>query len=347
MQFRKQRIDTIPKCYAAQGFMVDGLPHLAFAGEGDGSLQVYSGEHFEHKQTIWEGGGGTMSIVPLEGKQGWFLASRGFYSMVEAQDSTIEMVRFDGRAYTHEPIAKLPYLHRFGIVRAANGVAYVVAATIAQHKQSKEDWSHAGKLYYAALPNAYEASFELTLTELPGDYHMNHGFAIGRHNGREAALIGCREGLYAVVPPETLTAEWEISQMLDFPISDVAAADIDGDGMDELALISPFHGNRYAIYKREGNGYREQYHYAVEQDFYHAVVGATLGGERLFLGAARRMAMQLFAVRWNPVQKVYVPLVVDEGVGPSNLSVLHSEHGDIVLSANREIAEAAIYICIP
>jgi hypothetical protein len=36
--------------------------------------------------------------------------------------------------------------------------------------------------------------------------------------------------------------------------------------------------------------------------------------------------------------------IIDEGVGPSNIHVMHEANRDIIVSANREIAEAALYI---
>ena len=36
--------------------------------------------------------------------------------------------------------------------------------------------------------------------------------------------------------------------------------------------------------------------------------------------------------------------VIEEGVGPSNVHVMHEPGRDIIVSANREKAEAALYI---
>ena len=36
--------------------------------------------------------------------------------------------------------------------------------------------------------------------------------------------------------------------------------------------------------------------------------------------------------------------IIEEGVGPSNVHVLHEAGRDIIVSANRERAEAALYI---
>jgi hypothetical protein len=341
MPFRKDVLSSIPKCYAAMGFVEQGQPKLIFAGEGQGALHVFSGDGFAVRDTVWEGGGGTMSIAALRGNDRAFLASRGFYSMVEARESTIEIVRRAQGGYAHEPVARLPYLHRFGVIASADERAWVVAATIAQSKESKEDWSRPGHLYVAQLPEDADRPFTLKWTRLPGEYTKNHGFCTARHGAGECAYLCCEEGVYRVLPPGAGGADWSVHQILSIPASDIAAMDIDDDGEDELAIIQPFHGNRFSIYRRQGDEYREIYAYPVRQDFYHAVCAARLGGEKLFIGGARRGAMQLFAIGWRNGR--LDSFVIDENVGPSNVAVLNLEDRDILLSANRQIDEAAIY----
>jgi hypothetical protein len=75
------------------------------------------------------------------------------------------------------------------------------------------------------------------------------------------------------------------------------------------------------------------------------VVGTTLAGKPVFIGGCRRGRQQLFYV--HAVSTVPLRLqaeIMDEGVGPSNVHVMHEAGRDIVVSANREKAEAALYI---
>lgn len=37
---------------------------------------------------------------------------------------------------------------------------------------------------------------------------------------------------------------WETRQILDVPVSDIVCYDLDGDGMDEIAIIEGFHGDK-------------------------------------------------------------------------------------------------------
>jgi len=345
MKLQKQVLREIEKCYSALGLFIGGEPHLFFAGEGNGSVHVFHGKSFDRHITVTEGGGGTMSIVAVPGREGWVMISRGFYSMVESQGSVIELIRHrDGAFAGPEQIAALPYLHRFGLVSAPGGAIYLIAATIADYKRDKEDWEYPGHLYYALLPDCLDNPFELEFIRLPGDYYINHGFCVSGQNDREAAYIGCREGAFRITPPEQRGGDFNIERLLDIPISDVAVCDIDGDGEDEIAALLPFHGDRLKLFKRVGGSYREVYSYPVENDFYHAILGAEIGGEKVFVAGARRIAAQLLLIRWDKKSRAYVPQVIDEGVGPSNAAVLNTPERDILLSANRQINQAAIYV---
>ena len=342
MNFRKHILADISKCYAVLGQIINGEPHLFFAGEGNGSVHVFHGEDFSQHQILTEGGGGTMSIVPIPEKDGWILISRGFYSMVESQDSVIELIRYDNGVFSDpKRLVALPYLHRFGLIKAPDNTTYLVAASIADYKKDKDDWSCPGHLYYAVLPENFDESAELNLTRLPGDYYINHGFYVHK----ETVYIGCRDGVFQISPPETADGGcFLINRLLDFPASDIALCDIDRDGEDELAVLLPFHGDQFKIYKRIEGTYREVYHYPIENDFYHAVSGATICKEPAFVVGARQLASQLLLVRWDEKARDFVNWVIEDGVGPSNAAVFNLPSSDILLSANRKIDQATIYI---
>jgi hypothetical protein len=83
-------------------------------------------------------------------------------------------------------------------------------------------------------------------------------------------------------------------------------------------------------------------------EFYHVVVGATLAGEPVFIGGCRRGQQQLFYVRakWKAPLELEAVLI-EAGVGPSNVCVVHEPGRDIIVAANREKAEAALYLVMP
>lgn len=344
MKYNKRFLKDIFKCYAVSSVKIDSKPNLIFAGEGKSAgLYVFSGEDFSKETTIWENSGGTMSISPIPEKEGYFLASKGFISMVEAQDSHVVIVRYKDGEFKYSKIVDLPYLHRFDIVKGEDGTNYFVGATIADYKENKEDWSHPGKLYVAEFPKDLDQDFMLDLEVIQDGLTINHGYCKGSYNGLEAAYIGAKEGVFVAVPPKKKGDKWVVEKILNEPTSDMAVIDIDMDGELELAVLAPFHGDEFKIYKKINGKYEVVYKYPVYQDFYHTVLSCTLKGKPCFIGGARRNRMQLFAVSYDEKAQKFVSEVIDEGVGPSNAYVVYDEGREIILSANRQIGHATIY----
>ena len=131
---------------------------------------------------------------------------------------------------------------------------------------------------------------------------------------------------------------------MDWPISDISAIDIDGDGELEFATIEAFHGEYFRIYKKIDGVFKKVFEHPEVTEFYHVVVGTTLAGEPVFIGGCRRGKQQLFYVRATQTTPLELEaVVIEEGVGPSNAYVLHEKERDVLVSANREKAEAALY----
>ena len=86
----------------------------------------------------------------------------------------------------------------------------------------------------------------------------------------------------------------------------------------------------------------------IQGDFYHVVVGARLAGVPVFIGGCRRGKQELFYVRADPVASSRLRLeLIEAGVGPSNVHVLNEAGRDIIVAANRETDEAALYLVTP
>jgi hypothetical protein len=62
------------------------------------------------------------------------------------------------------------------------------------------------------------------------------------------------------------------------------------------------------------------------------------------IGGYRRLEKELFYIQCeskNPLK--FKTEVIESGTGPSNIAVLNKKDHDIIISANREIGEAALY----
>lgn len=340
-EFEKRTLADMNRCYAVTTMDFDGKPYALYATEGEGSCIAYDCTDFEDKKIIWEGPGGTMSIAPIPARANEFLAVQKFFRLFDWEEAEIVWTKMepDG-SFTTKTLLRLPYIHRFDILKS-NGLNYLVACTLASHKETREDWSLPGSLYVAKLPENLDEPIQLqTLRE---DLFKNHGFQRTEIDGHDAALITCENGVFLVTPPQKSGDEWNMEQIMNLPTSDAALIDIDGDGELEIAAIQKFHGSFYRIYKKIDGQYQMIFEHPEVSEFYHVVNSGTLAGRPVFIGGCRRGRQQLFIVSWNEGNKSFDVTTVDESTGPSNACIYNMPDKDLLICANREIGQAAVY----
>ena len=340
MKIEKHFLTEFNRCYSANSIVVDGQPRILLATEGEGPCLAWTGADYASSHTVWEGPGGTMSIVPIPGTNGEFLAVQKFFKMFQWEEAKVVHVRPTAAGgYEVSDVLHLPYIHRFDLL-TVGGRHYFIGCTLATTKESKEDWSNPGKIWVGEFTGAGP----LQLAVLKDGLTKNHGYSRLTRDGAMCGLVTCEQGAFEVTPPQRAGDEWTVKQIMDWPISDISAIDIDGDGELEFATIEPFHGEYFRVYKKVDGAFKKIYEHPEVTEFYHVVVGTTLAGRPVFIGGCRRGKQQLFYVeakQRDPLQLEAV--VIEAGVGPSNVYVLHEEHRDIIVAANREKGEAALY----
>ncbi|MDR0439606.1 MAG: hypothetical protein LBI59_01270, partial [Candidatus Accumulibacter sp.] len=236
-------------------------------------------------------------------------------------------------------ILHLPYIHRFDLL-TVGGRHWFIAGTITTRKATRDDWSSPGKIWVGE----YKGVEPLSVSVLKDGIVQNHGYSRLERDGVMRGLITGREGAFEVTPPLAPDGQWTVRQFMDWPISDITAIDIDGDGELEFATIEPFHGEYFRIYKKRDGVFEKVFEHPEVTEFYHVVVGATLAGEPVVIGGCRRGRKQLFYVRATQASPLKLEAqVIEEGIGPSNVYVLHEAGRDIIVAANRESSEAALY----
>jgi hypothetical protein len=340
MRFEKRKLITLKSVYSCNSIEVDGQTRILLASEADDRCLAWSGPAYDTAHTVWNGPGGTMSIVPIPGTHGEFLAVQKFYRFWDWEEAKVVHVRpLEDGGYQVTDILRLPYIHRFDLL-TVGGRHYFIAGTLTTRKATKDDWSSPGKIWIGE----YQGVGPLSVSVLRDDITQNHGYSRLEKDGVMRGLITGREGAFEVTPPLTPDGQWTVRQFMDWPISDISAIDIDGDGELEFATIEPFHGEYFRIYKKIGGVYRKVFEHPEVTEFYHVVVGAKLAGEPVFIGGCRRGRQQLFYVRARQTDPLVLePVLIEEGVGPSNAHVLHEKDRDILVAANRETDEAALY----
>lgn len=342
MTITKKALVEMNRCYAASSLVIDGERHLLFATEGEGPCYAYSGADYQTRKTVWEGPGGTMSIVPIPGRNGEFLAVQKFFKLFQWDEAVVVWVkpRPDGSFAVRELI-RLPYIHRFDLLTVGDR-HYFLGCTLAESKESRDDWSKPGKMYVGVLPGDWDQGLELAV--IKDDLFKNHGYSRIEIDGVPRGMVTSEEGAFLVTPPSSASADWRVERFMDWPISDIDAIDIDGDGELEYATIEPWHGSYFRVYKKIDGEFVRIFEHPEVSEFYHVVVGATLRGTPVFVGGCRRGKMQLFYVRAESKAPLKLSAVeIESGVGPSNVAVVNERDRDVIVSANREKAEAALY----
>ena len=337
MEFQKEHLCHLPCCYAVSPLWQNGRLKYLLATDDIGPCYCIDAQ--DHTcETVWEEPGGTMSIIPLPGTNGEFLASQYFLPNFSALHARIvRMRRVDGQ-WKQELWMDLPYVHRFDLLHRG-GQIYFLGCILSTTTQEQADWSKPGTLVAAPVNGDFAPPAQLET--IAAGMSRNHGYFRVEREGYSQAYTACDQGVFRVTPPAQSGQAWTVEQLLDTPSSDVAVCDLDGDGQEELATIEPFHGNQFVIYKKVGGSYQEIYRYPSPVDFLHAIWGGTLCGEPVFLAGCRALDKELFVIRWTGDSPKAT--IIERDHGPSNVAVFGDGTTDYILTANRQSDEGAIF----
>lgn len=343
MKIEKQKLFELENCYAVSAMTIRGRLKYFFAANNNTPCRAYDPAD-KSSEVVWENAGGTMSMIPLKGTNGEFLAVHGFMPRFMAAGTSIAWVRPAGKGYDVKTLFKLPYIHRFDVFNAG-GVRYILVCTIATTKKDFEDWSDPGKLWAGVLPDDLNDTIELK--PIKEGLFKNHGYCRVNWNGKDAALISSELGIMSVTPPEKKDGAWAIENVISKPISDIALLDIDGDGEKEIGVIEPFHGDTFAIYKKAANAWEKVYTYENKLTLGHVAYACNLRGVPTIIGGEMQGEGELFYVQCESASPLrFKTCLIDKGSKPSNVTVLNNEDNDVILVANCGTGEAAKYTVV-
>jgi hypothetical protein len=335
MKITKRHLCDLPCCYAASYVERNGRNLLLLAPDAPGPCYGFDSVTFQ-QETVWEQPGGTMAMIPVPGGNGDFLAVQRFFPGFQAQKAEVVHAQNKNGEWYIKTLFQLPYVHRFEVLER-DGRRYLLCGTLCTSKKNENDWSSPGGLYAAELPD--DPNNPIKLSQIASGMTRNHGF--WRVN-QLTALTSCDQGVYEVWPPDKRGGNWVVHKIIDKPASDIALCDIDGDGENEMAVIEPFHGSQFNIYRKGENGYSLLYQYPHKTEFLHVVWGGKIRGQPVFIGGCRGGNKELFLLRWQNGK--IVNEIIDKGAGPANVSVINMPDRDLILAANHEIGEGAVYI---
>ena len=312
MKVEKKVIARLSKCYSIAPLRDRGKDCILVAAEKTERCLLFDRKG-KLLDTVWEEPGGAMS-------------------MVENGDWEVRT------------LVKLPHVHRFDIVKR-NGTNYLIACTLKSGHKFKDDWSMPGKVYAAALPedlSRFDGEHPLKMQVIRENMLKNHGYYRITENDTDTCLISADSGVFRFFPPADVNGEWGMEQLLNTPSSDAVLVDFDGDGEMELAVLSPFHGDKITIYKRMEKSFEKVYEYDKPADFTHAIYGGNLGGKQVLIAGHRKGERNLIVFWWDAT-KGYCRELIDKDCGPANVFHYVDGEKDILISANREMDEIAMY----
>ena len=345
MKIEKKIIGELDRCYSLAMLKYQNKEHFLVAAEKVNKCYLYDLAG-NQEETVWEEPGGVMSMVQVPGTDGQFLATRKFYSPNDSKEASIVVVTPRGKNdWEVRTLVDLPFVHRFDIV-TAGGVNYLIACALKDGHEYKEDWRFPGKVFAAVLPadlSGFNDGHQLELTVLKDNMLKNHGYY--RHedgNGNTSSVVSCDSGVYHFCPPQQAGGAWSIEQLTADAASDGLLMDLNGDGIEELCTIAPFHGDTVNIYQKKDGRYVLDYTYPEKLEFLHAIFGGEILGKPTWILGHRKGDRHLLAFTHEAGQG-YTAQLMDQGCGAANVLHYTYEGKDILIATNREINEIARY----
>ncbi len=350
MKVEKKVISNLNKCYAMSELTYKGEHCFLVAAEKQDPCYLFN-EAGEKISTVWEQPGGVMTMTPVPGTDGQFLATHKFYSPNDSLDAKIVIVTAkDDGTWDVRTLCNAPFVHRFGILHRA-GTDYLIVCCLKTGHEFKNDWRFKGACFGAVLPkdlSGFDEDHPLELSLIKDSMLKNHGFSKTTHGGHDAAVVGCEEGTFLFDPPAVRGADWTVTQLCDIPSSDSVLMDFDGDGKPELGTISPFHGNSLTIYHLdEHDRYVPQWKYGEPEkdtEMIHATWACEILGKPTWIVGWRKGTRDTIAITWDEAKGDYVTEFIDRETGCANAMHFKDKDGvDIIVGTNREIDEVAYY----
>ncbi len=343
MKIKKIKTHELEKCYAICPLTYNGREHMLVAAEKVNKCLLFDLDG-NLEETVWEGPGGTMTMVQLPGSNGQFLATHLFYSPNDSKAAKIVLASPRGKDdWEIKTLVDLPFVHRFDIL-TSGGVNYLIACALKSGHEYKEDWSSPGKIWVCELPedlSGIDENHQLQLTVLKEGLLKNHGYCRVEQDGKVWSAVAADNGIFKVVPPAEKGGEWTVETLIEDAASDMTFADFDGDGEVEMLVMTPFHGDTVKIYKKVDGVYTCIHTFDKDYEFAHAIWGTEMFGKGVAIIGHRKGDRDLLACVCG--EDGYKLEVLDHDVGPANVRCYQKGSRIGLVSTNREINEIAFY----
>jgi len=368
-----QTLGTMPNPYVVKVLDLPAGPAVVCASEGYGPVIAIDPATW-NVRTVADGPGGCLDVTPVPGHNALYMIGGSFVGY-DFHRSGVYRLDIPGPGSPEVPgvpirLFDLPFAHRLQSFRNDDGV-HLIAASIAQSKRDRDDWSRPGAVYVADLGDGFAVpeggaepptpaaragipgTVPLPLRPVLGELHRNHGLTTV-HNGAAVGSAGSddtgwlyisgTEGTFRAPFPATNESLWEFERVFDHEISELFFIDLDNDGVDELVTIEPFHGDRLAVYRVDrASGPPLTLWLEKEIAFGHGLWTGTIGGAPSILVGNRSGHKNLEMVRVSEGR--LVTETIAEGTGTAQVAVVPDagKRGDSIIASNQEQDEIVRY----
>lgn len=333
--------------YAVGELVLDGEQYYAAASENrDGKVFLI---HAATKTVseIKGGRGGVMAVLGASGERAMFCIEE-FYPVFDSATAKIIKVTLertgDGwAAAERKVVAEVPYVHRIAQLTEEDG-SFIAAGKLCSKKDFTEDWSTAGSMEIGRYdPEKGVLSFE----RVQGDIFKHHAMFVKKNaEGFDDLYYGGSGGAYRTT---RRNGQWVTEQLLSLPVSDLVCLDLDGDGVDEIAVIEEFHGNKAVIFKLDGTRYERALELPLE--FGHVLWGGCLLGRPGLItgsrGGTKKLLLYRFGLSSDGTLHISSETEMDEGQAPAQIAVIDAGSTADIVAANHGAAQLMRYHCCP
>jgi len=252
---KKVLLDALPGLYAVGGVEVGGKLYYAASSENRQGEMFLVDSETDQVFPLPGSPGGVMSLVDAAGEDAMFSIEE-FYPVFDSAQAKIVKIGLkregDRVEVTRRVLTDAPYVHRISQLQEEDGT-FLAAGILCRHKDFQDDWSQAGSMQIGRYsPDADHVQLE---TVYEGVFKHHAMFVRKNQAGYDDLYFGGTEGCFRTVRRD---GQWVTERILDVPTSDIVVWDLDGDGVDELAIIEQFHGDNAAVFRKTADGYVRQ-----------------------------------------------------------------------------------------
>ncbi len=325
----------IPMVYAIGHVAIDKNEMIIAASEKQGGPAFIIDPEDGYAEKIWDGPGGVMAMIGVEDRA--FISIDEFYPVFKSEAAAVYLTRIIGDrgsfSFEKNKLFDLPWCHRVVCVREKHG-RYLVAGSLCKKKEFVEDWSTKGSVYVTPFDGSNVGELINILPEAITKHHAMWVHDNG--DGTDDVYVGGSEGIYRCYMEEDI---WKTEKILEAEVSDIAIADLDGDGLEELAIIEGFHGNKLKILHMNGDSY--ECVYETDFEFGHVLWSGNISGQNSLLLGSRAGDKFLKLIKYKDSK--YVESLVDTDVGPAQVTVFNSGAKTVIVAAEHGANKVAEY----